>query len=412
MPIGEPIDPRQRRVARCVGLAAFLFQFEAGFVQVSLPDMQRELASSAGDIGQVMTLYLLGAVATLLPAGALGRRFGHARTFVAGCTLLVAATLLCGMAGSLPVLLVFRTLQGAAIALMVSAGYTLLPMWLEERNLGWGFGMVSLGAAAGMIIGLPAGGMVAHALDWPWVFLAQIPFMLALLLFALRVLPADVQHEAAQPRWRDTLAALAGSSVFVYCLFALLAFQMLAGGVRYLAPFYLESVLGLTSARSGLFMLAFALGLALASFVAGRASDRLGSGGFMLSAYLTAAAGCLVFAIAPRDEFAAVMLLLLALGVAMGLFSSPNNRLMMTTVPPALERTAGSLLPVALNAGAMLGVFVFDRASHALAPALGEGGSGVLDLFAAYPIVHALAGASFLALAGLHVMATRARQLG
>jgi MFS family permease len=262
----ESIDPTQRRIARCVGLAAFLFQFEAGFVQVSLPEMQRELGCSAADTAWVMTLYLLGAVLTLLPAGALGRRLGFARTFV-------------------------------------------------------------------------------------------------------------------------------------------------AGGARYLAPFYLESVLRLTSAESGLWMLLLALGVALASFVAGRSSDRYGSGAFLLSAYLTAAAGCLLFAIRPQGSHATVLFLLLALGLAAGLFSSPNNRLMMTGVPREFEREVGALLAVALNAGSMAGVFVFDRAVHALAPSQvsGERASTAVDLFAAYPRVYLFAGASFLLMA---CPAFRAKQPG
>jgi MFS family permease len=407
----ESIAPTQRRIARCVGMAAFLFQFEAGFVQVSLPDMQRELGCSAAEIAWVMTLYLLGAVLTLLPAGALGRRLGFARTFVAGCMLLLGATVLCGLAGSLPVLLICRTLQGASVALMVSAGYTLIPLWLDERHLGWGFSMVSLGAAAGMVAGLPLGGLVAHALDWPWVFLAQVPLMLGVLLSALRALPADPQRDTTTPSWRDTLRGLAGAPVFVYCLFTLFVFQLLAGGARYLAPFYLESVLRLTSAESGLWMLLLALGVALASFVAGRSCDRYGSGAFLLSAYLTAAAGCLLFALRPQGSHATVLFLLLALGMAAGMFSSPNNRLMMTEVPREFERDVGSLLAVALNAGSMAGVFVFDRAVHALTPSQvsGERASTAVDLFAAYPTVYLVAGASFLLMACLQLLTARLR---
>jgi len=407
----EVIDPAQRRVARCVGLAAFLFQFEAGFVQVSLPDMQRELGCTAEDIALVMTLYLLGAVLTLLPAGALGRRLGFARTFVAGCALLFGATVLCGLAGSLQVLLVCRALQGASVALMVSAGYTLIPLWLDERHLGWGFSMVSLGAAVGMVAGLPVGGLVAHHMDWPWVFLLQAPLMLGVLLFALHALPADPQRDKATRPWRDTLLGLAGSRLFVYCLFTLFAFQLLAGGARYLAPFYLESVLRLTSAESGLWMLLLALGVALASFVAGRSSDRYGSGAFLLSAYLTAAAGCLLFATRPQGSSAAALILLVALGVAAGLFSSPNNRLMMTGVPREFERDVGSLLAVSLNTGTMARVFVFDRAVHALAPLQenGERTATAVDLFAAYPTVYLVAGASFLFMACLHLLTSRLR---
>lgn len=92
---------------------------------------------------------------------------------------------------------------------MVSSGYTLIPLWLESAHLGWGYSVISQGAGLGMVLGLPLGGLLAQTLDWRWVFLAQLPLLLSLCLFARCVLPPDEESSAASaPAFRKVWALL------------------------------------------------------------------------------------------------------------------------------------------------------------------------------------------------------------
>lgn len=98
------VTRQQRLIVYCVGLAAFLFQFEAFFVHIALPDMQRELMVDGNAISQVVTIYLLGAIIALLPGGALGRRIGFSRLFWMACFIASLGTLACGLSSSMPAL--------------------------------------------------------------------------------------------------------------------------------------------------------------------------------------------------------------------------------------------------------------------------------------------------------------------
>lgn len=401
------VPTSQRCVAYCVGCAAFLFQFEAFFVHIALPDMQREMGVTGPEIAQVITMYLLGAVLALLPGGALGRRFGFSKLFVIACLVAAVGTALSACATSLADLRWFRCLQGIGIGLMVSAGYTLIPMWLARHHLGWGFGIVSQGAGLGMVLGLPLGGVVAQFLAWRWVFWAQLPLVIGLLILAVRTLPADLPRgdssSSVTVRWQRLL----NLDVFIYSLLALFLFQLILGGTRYLVPFYLESVQTLSSLQSSLYMLIYALGVIMASHVAGAAADRYGSAKLMLSAYILAGMSCLFFAFFTSGASTIGTLLLLSLlGAATGLFSAPNNRLLMNAIPQDLVQHVGSMLPIALNLGVLSGVFLFQYEFHGMV-------SDVLvsqhDQDWAYSTMYGSAGIAFLCLAFVHVMMNRKR---
>lgn len=401
------VPTSQRSVAYCVGCAAFLFQFEAFFVHIALPDMQREMGVTGPEIAQVITMYLLGAVLALLPGGALGRRFGFSKVFVIACLVAAVGTALSACATSLPDLRWFRCLQGIGIGLMVSAGYALIPMWLARLHLGWGFGIVAQGAGLGMILGVPIGGVVAHFLAWRWVFWAQLPLVIGLFILAVRALPADPPRcessSSVTVRWQRLLKV----DGFIYSLLALFLFQLILGGTRYLVPFYLESVQILSSLQSSLCMVIYAVGVIIASHVAGAAADRYGSAKLMLSAYILAGLGCLFFALFISGGSTAWALLLLSLlGAATGLFSAPNNRLMTSAIPQDLVQDVGSMLPIALNLGVMSGVFLFQYEFHgmvsdALVPQQDQGW--------AYSTMYGSAGIAFLCLAFLHVILNRKR---
>lgn len=154
-------------------------------------------------------------------------------------------------------------------------------------------------------------------------------------------------------------------------------------------------------------MVIYAVGVIIASHVAGAAADRYGSAKLMLSAYILAGLGCLFFALFTSGGSTAWALLLLSLlGAATGLFSTPNNRLMTSAIPQDLVQDVGSMLPIALNLGVMSGVFLFQYEFHgmvsdALVPQQDQGW--------AYSTMYGSAGIAFLCLAFLHVILNRKR---
>ena len=379
------VTRQQRLIVYCVGLAAFLFQFEAFFVHIALPDMQRELMVDGNAISQVVTIYLLGAIIALLPGGALGRRIGFSRLFWMACFIASLGTLACGLSSSMPALWLARLLQGMGIGLMVSSGYTLIPLWLESAHLGWGYSVISQGAGLGMVLGLPLGGLLAQTLDWRWVFLAQLPLLLSLCLFARCVLPPDEESSAASaPAFRKVWALLRQVPMFFYGLGLLFAFQFILGGARYLLPFYLENRQQMSTVQSSMSMLLYALIMVFFSHIAGRYADRSGSNGMVLFALALAALSSVLFAWFESNEMVLwVFILIGSLGAATGLFAAPNNRQTMCRVPKAVVTQVAALLPIALNLGVMVGVAVFQT---------------VFQMCAGYDVVYTGAGLLFLLL--------------
>ncbi|MEN9902633.1 MAG: hypothetical protein RL651_1297 [Pseudomonadota bacterium] len=384
------ITRQQRLIVYCVGLAAFLFQFEAFLVHIALPDMQRELMVDDKAISQVVTTYLLGAVMALFPGGALGCRVGFSRLFWIACLIATLGTLVCGISTSLPMLWMSRLLQGLGIGLMVSSGYTLIPLWVEAEHLGWGYSVISQGAGLGMVFGLPLGGLVAQFLEWHWVFLAQLPLLLGLCVFSRCVLPSDAERKAAVgPGFREVWALLRQVPVFFYGLALLFLFQCVLGGTRYLLPFYLENMQQMSAVESSMSMLLYALMMMISAYISGRYSDHYGSNGMVLFALVLATVSSLLFAwLQSSGAVLWVFMLIGSLGAATGFFASPNSRQIMCKVPRAAVGQTAALLPIALNLGVMIGVFLFQA---------------ILQVCAGYDVIYAGAGVLFMLLALLQI---------
>jgi DHA2 family multidrug resistance protein-like MFS transporter len=410
------IPTREVGVVWCVAMMAFTFQFESALVAVSLPDVARELSVSASSVSVVLLSYLVGAVIAFIPAGKLGDRYGLRIVCLAGCVLAASGTILCGVAQSIEALVAGRLIQGIGAGGFVAAGYAMIPTWVSPERVGWGYGMQSLGAGVGMVAGVPAGGLLSNFLTWQWIFLASVPIFTALLAVAWSVLPGSQQQALARGadiRWGPVsmfaalmvgitfilcggpvfgwtsplvliafggclvlmaglwIADRAGSRLFSRQLFssmttvpafaAMFLMAAVAGGVRYVLPFYLEIGCGLSILMSSYLLLVHPLFYAPVSLVAGRLSDWLGSRSIVLAATSLGIISTMGFALAlSRFEAAVALAFMAAFGMATGLFFAPANRLIMAPIPKLLRGEAGGALSVVFNLGTLLGVAVFQ----------------------------------------------------
>lgn len=418
-PVSNETVPRHEKwVVYCVAFAAFTFQFEAFVISVALPDMARELGSSSTEISFVVIAYLLSATVSFLPAGRLGERYGLRRLFLSGAFLACAGTLLSGISFSLPLLWISRLITGVGMGALVAVSYAMIPAWINQKRLGWGYGMLSLGAGLGMIAGLPIGGLLSHYLVWQWIFLSSLPIFVVLIAVAYHHLP---RHKlsgvltSSQPGldwiglllfslllsslmfmislgaeygWTSrliislVLAILVSACVllwrvyrgrsllspelfrcagFFLSLLALFLFQFVSSGIRFLMPFYLELSVGLTVLMSSALMLIYPLSFAPIGVWAGRLADRVGSRLIVLLALGLGTFICALYVGAlSKLNILMFSLFMCGFGVVCALFSPPNNRLIMSSVPDQNRGEASALLPVALNMGSLLGISFFE----------------------------------------------------
>ena len=204
-------------VAVCLGY--FMVILDTTIVNVALPALRADFGSTVGGLQWVVDGYLLMLAALLLSGGALADRLGARRVFQIGLATFVVASLGCGLAPNLGVLVATRVAQGVGAALSVPASLALLRAAYPDpraraRAIGiWG-GVAGVAAAGGPILG----GLLVAALDWRWVFFVNVPIGLAAMVLTARYVPAP----GPRPRPLDPAAQAIGVVTLAALTFALI----------------------------------------------------------------------------------------------------------------------------------------------------------------------------------------------
>ena len=183
------------RVALTATIAASgMASLDATVVNVALPHIARDLDANVSALQWVLTGYLLALASLILLAGALGDRWGRRRVFQLGTVWFAAASLLCGVAPTINVLIAARVLQGIGGALLTPGSLAIIQASFRETDRAAAVGAWSgFGGVAGAI-GPFVGGAVVDGPGWRWAFLLNIP-VAAIVIVCSR---------AAVPETRDT----------------------------------------------------------------------------------------------------------------------------------------------------------------------------------------------------------------
>jgi DHA2 family methylenomycin A resistance protein-like MFS transporter len=208
-------------VAVCLGY--FMAVLDSTVVNVALPDMAHSLGTGISGMQWVVDGYALLFASLLLPAGALGDRWGNRGTFAVGLTLFTGASVLCGIAPSLGTLIAFRGLQGIGAAIQVPASLALLRNhYHDPRERAYAIGIWAAATGLAVAAGPVVGGVLTHAFGWRSVFLVNLPIGIGGIYLTLRHVP-PIPRAAA----RD--ADLATQILAVTSL-AALTFALIQGG--------------------------------------------------------------------------------------------------------------------------------------------------------------------------------------
>jgi EmrB/QacA subfamily drug resistance transporter len=175
--VGRSGAERARWLALAVLCAATLMIILDGtIVTVALPSIQRSLGFTATGLEWVVNGYLIAFGGLLLLSGRLGDLLGGKRVFIAGVLLFSAASLLCGLAVSQPMLVAARFIQGAggAMASAVSLGM-IVRLFPSPAEQGRAMGVYSFTGAGGASAGLVLGGVLTSSVGWHWIFFVNVP---------------------------------------------------------------------------------------------------------------------------------------------------------------------------------------------------------------------------------------------
>jgi EmrB/QacA subfamily drug resistance transporter len=175
---------RRRWIALVVVcLAMFMNALDGSIVNVALPDIQKSLGFSQSDLTWVVDAYLISFGSFLLLAGRLGDLVGRKKVFLAGVTLFVVASVVCGSADSQSMLIAARFVQGIGGALsssvIVAIIVTEFPSPLERGKAMSAYVFVAVGGGS---VGLLAGGVLTQFLSWHWIFFVNVPIGIATLI--------------------------------------------------------------------------------------------------------------------------------------------------------------------------------------------------------------------------------------
>jgi EmrB/QacA subfamily drug resistance transporter len=185
-------------------------------VNVALPRIGRDLPRSFLGVleGQsyVYNAYLLTLSSLLILAGALSDFYGRKRMFLYGLVGFGATSVLCGLAPSMELLVLFRVLQGAAGAMLVPGSLALLTANFSGEEQGRAFGTWAGASAATTILGPVLGGLLVDTISWRAAFFVNVPLVVVAVWATLKHIP-ESRDEQATPNFDWLGAAVVGLAV-------------------------------------------------------------------------------------------------------------------------------------------------------------------------------------------------------
>ncbi len=186
-------------IAVVVTSAAFMEVLDTTIVNVALPHIAGSLSASSDQATWCVTSYLVANGIILPVSGWLSSIFGRKRYFV-GCILgFTACSLLCGLATSLPELIVFRVLQGMfGGGLQPSQQAIILDTFPPEKR-GAAFSLTAVATVVAPVLGPTLGGWITDAYSWRWIFLVNVPVGL-IACFLVNLLVQDKPQDGARDR--------------------------------------------------------------------------------------------------------------------------------------------------------------------------------------------------------------------
>ncbi|MET0758378.1 MAG: MFS transporter [Mycobacterium sp.] len=405
----------------------FMILVDATIVAVANPSIMEKLRADYDAVIWVTSAYLLAYAVPLLLAGRLGDRYGPKNLYLVGLTVFTAASLWCGLADSIGLLIAARVVQGVGAALLTPQTLsTITRIFPAERR---GVAMSVWGATAGVatLVGPLAGGVLVDRLGWQWIFFVNVPIGiigLGLAVWLIPVLPTQ-KHRF------DLLGVLLSGVGMFLIVFALQEGQShswapwiwgtIAGGVGCMAAFvfwqavntnepliplrifrdrdfslsnlgiatigfvvtamvvpvmfYAQAVCGLSPTRSALLMAPMAIASGVLAPFVGRIVDRshprpvVGFGFSVVAIALT----WLSIEMTPTTPIWRLVLPMAAMGVGMAFIWSPLAATATRNLPPQLAGAGSGVYNTTRQVGSVLGsagiaAFMTSRISAELPP--------------------------------------------
>nr|WP_314145042.1 MFS transporter [uncultured Rhodococcus sp.] len=410
---------RGRWIVAATVLGSALAMLDATVVNIALPAIGRDLGSGVTGLQWTLSGYTLTLASLILLGGSLGDRLGRRRVFVWGTVWFAAASVLCGLAPSIEVLIAARLLQGVGAALLTPGSLALISASIKAEDRGAAIGLWSGLGGVASAIGPLLGGWLVEAVGWRSVFLINIPLAVVVVWVAAKHVPESRDPHASgrldvpgavtvaaalglltyglieshtlalvlgvvaagvfvviERRSHDPLVppSLFASRVFLAANLVTFAVYAALGGVFFLLVLQLQFAVGYSPIAAGVATLPITALMLVLSARAGRIAGRIG----------------------PRIPMT-VGPLLSALGLLLMLRIGPGSTYATDVLPAVVVFGLGLSALVAPLTGAVLGAVSTDRAGIASGANNAVARTSQLLAVAALPALAGIAGSDYSA---------------
>lgn len=181
--------PGFRTVALIIASAMFMEQLDGTILATALPAMAESFDVSPLHMSVALTSYMLSLAVFIPASGAIADRYGSRNVFRAAIALFTIGSILCGLAGNLPLLVLSRLLQGIGGAMMVPVGRLVLLRSVPKSELVSAMSWLLVPALIGPVVGPPLGGFIVTWVSWRWIFYINVPIGLAGMWLASKYIP-------------------------------------------------------------------------------------------------------------------------------------------------------------------------------------------------------------------------------
>jgi EmrB/QacA subfamily drug resistance transporter len=387
-----------------------LATINSGTLIIALPDLERSLHTSLLELVWVILVYMIASTVLVLSAGRLSDQFGRKKAYIGGFVLFALASLGAGFAANGTQLILWRILQGVGGSFLFANAAAIVTDAFPREQLGLAMGTNTMVAAVGLVIGPVLGGALV-AVSWHWVFWFNVPLALAgsawawLILRELTGRDEDTTFDFAGTitflvgltglvlgiskggisGWNNpvVIGGLIAAAVFLPAfvvienhqrapmldltifknrLFAAASAAAFINGLArfalmFLFVFYFQGVQGNSPIVAGIKLAPLAVGMLIASPLAGIWADRRGSRGMAVAGMLVQAVGLALMTTLERGTaYLAPGAYMFIVGVGSGMFNSPNTAAMMGTVAPHRRGIAAGARVLVQNTGAVISI--------------------------------------------------------
>ncbi|WP_131195464.1 DHA2 family efflux MFS transporter permease subunit [Lichenihabitans psoromatis] len=183
-------------IASIVSIATFMEVLDTTIANVALRYIAGGLAVGPDEAAWVVTTYLVANAIVLCASGWISKAFGRKRFFLVCLALFSISSVLCGLAWSLPSLLLFRIMQGLAGGGMTPVAQSILAAAFPPEKRGQGFALYGIAVVVAPVVGPTLGGWLSDNYSWHWCFLINAPVGIACILLVHFYIPDSAKEIA------------------------------------------------------------------------------------------------------------------------------------------------------------------------------------------------------------------------